>query len=189
MEAGWLAALAQRWLRTPTALGGPEDASRGFRDVDVAALGLSPDPRHRTVRRTASGTYRLLPVPPCAALLRAAEHLGAEASIGGGLLVIGTGGETGEAVAVLVLGPLVQVALGTVPWSLVRALSTPGTDPLLPVGPRTDVRGKPARTAPGQKRGSTPSTPQHARRLPSWRSPKPTTRRRDARPAAARAAV
>lgn len=178
-EAGWLAALAQRWFRAPAALGGPADPARGFRDVSVAALGLSPDPRDPAARRTASGTYRLIAVPPCAALRTVAERLGVEASVGGGLLVVGTGGRPGEAVAVLVLGPLVQVALDAVPWLLVRALTTPRADPLLPAEPTVAVRGKPVVAAPRRTRPL--DIPQHARRLPSWRSPKPTTRRRAAR--------
>lgn len=155
--------------------------------MSVAGLGLAPDPHSETVRRTASGAYRLLPVPPCAALRRAAERLGAEASLSGGLLVVGTGGEPGEAVAVLVLGPLVQVALDAVPWPLVRALTTPDADPLVPTESPVEMPCEtPVSKAP--RRASTPATPQHAHRLPSWRSPKPTTRRRDVR-RADRAAV
>lgn len=175
-EAGWLAARAQTWFLTPAPLGGPADAARGFRDLTVADLGLCADPQHPTVRHTASGAYRLLPVPPCAALHAAAERLGAEASVGGGLLVVGMDEAPEDAVAVLVLGPLVQIPLDAVPWTLVRALTTPRADPLVPAA----APAMPTAEVPMPRRAAaTPDTPQRARRLPSWRSPKPTVRRRD----------
>lgn len=169
-ETGGLAARAQRWLLTPPGLGGPADAAGGFRGLTVAALGLCADPQRPAVQRTASGAYQLLPVPPCAALRAAAERLGVGASIGG-LLVVGTDEAPEEAVAVLVLGPLVQIPLDAVPWPLVRALTTPRVDPLLTLETPTEAL-KP-------RRGATTDAPQRARRLPSWHSPKPTTRRRE----------
>ena len=178
VEAEHLGALAQRWLRSPAVLGGSADPAASFRSLTVAALGLRADPRHPDVRHTATGTYRLIPVAPCAMLCASAARVRAEASVGGGLLVVGTGGAPDAAVAVLVLGPLVQIPLPAVPWAWVRALTTPASDPLATSEAPTEV--PPARAV-------RPPDPQRARRMPSWRSPKPTTRRRDT-PASRRAA-
>lgn len=160
-------------------LGGPADAARGFHGLTVDMLGLPADPQHPTVRHTASGTYRLLPVPPGAALDAAAERLGTETPAGGGLLVVGTGEAPEDAVAVLVLGPLVQVPLDAVPWPLVRTLMTPPIDPLLPAEAPAEESPEPAVEAPAPRRVTETGTPQRERRMPSWRSPRPTTRRRD----------
>ncbi len=175
-EAGWLAARAQLWLRTPALLGGPTDETRGFHDLTVDMLGLRPDVQQPTVRHTASGSYRLLPVPPCAALTAAAARLCTEAPAGGGLLVVGTGDVPEDAVAVLVLGPLVQISLDAVPWTLVRALTTPQIDPFLPTP--AEMVAEPVLKAPARRHAAA-GTPQRERRMPSWRSPMPPTRRRD----------
>ena len=143
------------------------------------------------MRRTAVGTYRLVPVAPCAILDRYAASVGADPCTSGGLLVVGTCERPDEAVAVLVLGPLVQVRLPAVPWAWIRDLTTPATDPLMPpataVAPATDPLTTPA-TAVAPAR-PLHTLPQRERRMPSWRSPKPTTRRRGTRRAPERAAV
>jgi hypothetical protein len=175
-EAGWIAAAAQRWALTPAALGGPSETAGAFRALTFADLGLPADPAHPDVRRTAVGTYRLL-AAPSDALDSYATHLGTDVAAGG-LLVVGTDDAPEDAVAVLVLSPLVQVRLSAVPWAWVRALTTPAADTL--------VAAAPSKPAPGPVRAvvRTPALvrPQHERRMPSWRSPKPPTRRRDGAP-------
>ncbi|HEX9951473.1 MAG TPA: hypothetical protein VGB53_06865 [Rubricoccaceae bacterium] len=152
----------------------------GFAVLSLDCLGLAADPRRPDVRRTAVGTYRLVRVAPCAVLDRYGARVGAEACTGGGLLVVGTCEAPDQAVAVLVLGPLVQVRLRAVPWAWIRSLTTPATDPLrsLATPEPTVAPARPLHTLP-----------QRERRMPSWRSPKPTTRRRGARRATERAAV
>ncbi len=181
-EAGWIAAAAQRWSLTPAVLGGPAAADAGFAGLDFAALGLSHDARHADVRHTPSGTVRLLPIAPCATLDGCAALLGTDVAAGGGLLVVATDATPEDAVAVLVLGPLVQVRLPHVPWTWVRnlmdAADAPAPAPSVPA---------PAVSAPvvrAPRRPGIPATalPQRERRMPSWRSPKPTTRRRDRAP-------
>lgn len=171
-EAGRLAARAQTWFRSPVVLGGCEAPETGFAGVTFAALGLASDARG--VRHTAVGRYRLIPVAPCATLAGCARLVGTDEPVAGGLLVVGTG-ET-PAVAVLVLGPLVQVTLPQVPWGWIRSLTTPATDPLLPAEPVAAPAALPMH-----------ARPQRERRMPSWRSPKPTMRRRDSRRAPERA--
>ena len=132
------------------------------------------------MRRTAVGTYRLVPVAPCSTLDGCAARVGAQVCASGGLLVVGTCEVPGEAVAVLVLGPLVQIRLPAVPWGWIRHLTTPATDPLMPPA-MPDPAVVPTRPLH--------TLPQRERRMPSWRSPKPTTRRRGVPRAPARAAV
>ena len=169
-EAGFVAAAVQRWLVTPAALGGPAAGRVCFDAVTFDTLGLACGARG--ARRTMAGTLRLIPVAPCATLDGCAALVGAERPDAGGLLVVGTCETPGEAVAVLVLGPLVQVRLPDVPWAWIRALTTPTTDPLLPVLAVPVAVAKAARV-PARY------VPQRERRMPSWRSPKPTARRRD----------
>ena len=174
-EVGWTAAAAQRWSLTPAKLGGP--SAPGFGELDFDALGLPHGPRHASVRHTSCGTLRLLPVAPCATLDGCAALLGAEVSAGGGLLVVGTDTVPEDAVAVLVLGPLVQVRLPHVPWAWVRDLmdAPPVAVPAPPVA-------APAMRASKRPRVPAAALPQRDRRMPSWRSSKPTTRRRDGAP-------
>jgi hypothetical protein len=176
-EAGWIAAAAQRWALTPAALGGPSEPAGAFRGLTFADLGLAADPARADLRRTAVGTYRLLAAEGDV-LDSYATNLGTEVAAGG-LLVVGTDEAPEDAVAVLVLGPLVQVRLPAVPWAWVRALTTPTADPLVAATPPKPTR------APGRAvvvRTPAPIRPQHERRMPSWRSPKPPTRRRDGAP-------
>ena len=191
IEAGHIGALAQRWSLTPAMLGGPILPGEGFGAVTFDTFGLAHDPAHADVRHTAVGSYRLIPVAPCATLSGCAALAGTEAPAGGGLLVVGTGEDPADAVAVLVLGPLVQVRLPAVPWAWVRELTTPETDPLAarvktpaPVGaPVVEalVSEAPARIEAPATRTTRRAVdlPQRHRTMPSWRSPKPMTRRRD----------
>ena len=182
-EAGWVASLAQQWFRSPVILGGADAPASGFAGLTFDALGLTAALHHPDVRRTAVGTYRLVPVAPCAALDRYAASVGADPCTSGGLLVVGTCERPDEAVAVLVLGPLVQVRLPAVPWAWIRRLTTPAVDPLMPLMPLATPATAVAPARPLH------TLPQRERRMPSWRSPKPTTRRRGTRRAPERAAV
>lgn len=173
-EAGWLAERAQQWVRSPAALGGPESPDTGFAGLTFDMLGVSADARD--VRHTAVGVYRLIPVAPCATLAGCARLIGAEEPATGGLLVVGTGETPDVAVAVLVLGPLVQVTLPTVPWGWIRALTTPTADPLLPA--ETEPVIEPVAETAAESRPMH-VCPQRERWMPSWRSRMPTTRRRD----------
>ena len=172
-EVGFVAAAVQRWSLTPEALGGPAAGRAHFDAVTFDALGLAAGATG--VRRTPLGTLRLLPVAPCATLDGCAALVGTEPPTAGGLLVVGTCETPAEAVAVLVLGPLVQVRLPAVPWAWIRALTTPAVDPLLPAVSTPVAVAKAARV-PARH------VPQSERRMPSWRSPKPTARRRDRAP-------
>ncbi len=169
-EAGWLAERAQQWVRSPAMLGGPESPETGFAGLTFDTLGVAADARG--VRHTGIGAYQLLPIAPCATLAGCARLVGTEEPTTGGLLVVGTGETPDVAVTVLVLGPLVQVTLPTVPWGWIRSLTTPATDPLLPT--RIESAAEPA-VLPRPMH----ARPQRERRMPSWRSPMPTTRRRD----------
>jgi hypothetical protein len=122
------------------------------------------------VRRTPAGTYRLVPVAACGLLDGCAALIDVEAAAGGGLLVVGTDETPDEAVAMLVLGPLALVRVLEVPWEWIRQLTTPAADPL-----GIDRVALPEPTVVYVPAGG---RPQHDRRMPSWRSPKPTTRRR-----------
>ena len=173
-EAGFVAAAVQRWLVTPAVLGGPAAGRVRFDAVTFDTLGLACGAAR--VRRTAAGTLRLIPVAPCAMLDGCAALVGSERPDAGGLLVVGTCETPGDAVAVLVLGPLVQVCLPDVPWAWIRALTTPASDPLLPAEP---VATEPVAAEPKGVRVPARPVPQRERRMPSWRSPKPTARRRD----------
>lgn len=174
-EAGHVAALAQRWSRTPAVLGGPILPGEDFGAVTFDTLGLTRDACHADVRQTAAGTYRLVCAGPGPELSAHAERFGAEAPAGGGLLIVGTRDAPEEAVAVLVLGPLVQVCLPDVPWEWIRRLTTPETDPLAAPAQPATPEPEPRHEAP--RRAS--DLPQRTRRMPSWRSSKPATRRRD----------
>ena len=168
-EAGHVAALAQRWSRTPAVLGGPVLPGEGFRVVTFDTLGLARDARHAAVRRTDVGTYRLLSVASCEALDGHAASADTPPPAGGGLLVVGTCERPEGAVAVLVLSPLVQILLPGVPWAWIRDLMTRAT---LPATVRHPASVPSVRQASGG--------PKRQRAMPSWRSPKPTRRRRTA---------
>jgi hypothetical protein len=168
-EAGWIASAAQRWSLSPPALGGPVVPADGFRELTFAGLGLAHDAGRPDLQRTATGTYRLVAVDPCETLDGCAALAHTEAP-SGALLVVGTDEAPEDAVAVLVLGPLVHVRLPRVPWRWIRELTTPATDPLVPAVA--------APSAPDVEYVPATSRPQRERRLPSWRSPKPTARRR-----------
>ena len=165
-EAGHVAALAQRWSRTPAVLGGPVLPGEGFGAVTFDTLGLARDARHASVRRTDIGTYQLLAVAPCAALDGLAATADTPPPAGGGLLVVGTCERPEGAVAVVVLGPLVQIRLPDVPWAWVRDLMTRAVTP-------TACLPAPVPAA----RPATGGRPRQ-RAMPSWRSPKPTRRQR-----------
>lgn len=178
VEAGNIAALAQRWSRTPAVLGGPVLADEGFGAVTFDTLGLHRDAHHARVRHTDIGTYRLLAVAPCETLSGCAALAATEAPAGGGLLVVGTCDQPDEAVAILVLGPLVQIPLPAVPWGWVRRLTTPVADPLMPRASTPSETPAVVTEAP-RKKVRASEVPQRARRVPKWRGPMPRTRRRD----------
>lgn len=176
-EAALVAAAVQRWAATPDAWGG--GASAGIARATLDAVGLANRPLAPGVYATQTGCYRVVPVPPCAQLDRAAARMATEAPVGGGLLVVGTGGASEDAVAVLVLGPLVQVALERVPWAWIRPLravpvmaAPAGTlaETRLTDAPEAPVIGSPA---PGPRLDRAPRRHRTRRRpMPPLRSPR-----------------
>lgn len=166
-----LGAAAQRWLATPAAWGGPAD---GFRGASFDAIGQTALPLRPDVRRTPNGRYRLIPVPPCPSLDRAAARTGLDAGRDG-LLVIGWDERTGAAEAVIVLSPLVQVPLARVPWAWIATLAWPDDErPAEALGPAepTPARG-PERPAPAADREAARSP----LRLVHWADPPARTDR------------
>ena len=142
-ELALLAAAAQRWRLTPAAWGGaPTD---GFAGASFDAIGVERLPLHPGLRRTASGLYRVVPLPPCSALDRAAVRTGLDPG-GDGLLVIGWDPVSGVDQAVVVLSALVQVPLARVPWEWVATLSAaprrppPPASTSLPADPPRPIR-------------------------------------------------
>lgn len=118
-EVALIAAAAQRWRVTPGEWGGP--VTDAFAGASFESLGLPTLPFEPTRRRTANGTYRIVHVPACATLDLAAQRTGLEPN-GDGLLVAGWDPVTGDDIAVVVLGPLVQVPLARVPWRWIADL-------------------------------------------------------------------
>ncbi len=177
-----MAAAAQRWSLTSPVLGGRTVTADGFEEITFGHLGLAHD--RPDIRRTTVGTYQLLPVAAGAVLDGCAALVGAVALDGGGLIVVGTDEVPEEAVAVLVLSPLIQFRLPFVPWALLHGLTTPSADPLAPAVRTPDAPEVVAedQTRPSRETatGTRPSAgrPQRERRMPSWRSPKPMERRR-----------
>ena len=163
-EVALLAAAAQRWCMTPAAWGGaPTD---GFAGVSFDALGVAPRLRRPDQRRTANGLYQMVHVPACATLDRAAARTGQETGRDG-LLVVGWDPVTGDDTAAVVLSPLVQVPLASVPWAWIAELSRPtpaeaASEADAAVAPRT-----PDRPATAADRPAAPAR----LRLVSWPSP------------------
>ena len=118
-ETALVAAAAQRWRTTPAAWGGP--SADGFAGASLAAFGLPSAHRQPGRWRTESGVYRLVHVPACPTLDRAADRAGHETG-GDGLLAVGWDPATGDDTAVVVLGPLLQIPLARVPWAWIAAL-------------------------------------------------------------------
>lgn len=145
-ELANLAAAAQRWRVTPRVLGGP--AADGFGGVSFDALGLETRLFRPSERRTESGVYRMVPVPPCAAVDAAASRAGLDAG-GDALLVVGHDPVSGHDAAVVVLSPLVQIPLARVPWGWIAELSrreAPAARPAEPL--RAPDRPAPAADRP-----------------------------------------
>ena len=141
-----LGAAVQRWRLTPAAWGGAAD---GFGGVSFGALGLATLPLRPGLRRTDHGVYRLVHVPACAALDRAAVRTGLDAG-GDGVLVVGWDPVSGEASAAVVLSGLVQVPLARVPWAWIAEL-TASAPPAPPASVRARTRSRGADCAPDRR--------------------------------------
>ncbi len=113
-EIALLAATVQRWRLTPAEWGGADGT--GFEGVSLEAIGATVCPLTGQ-RRTANGIYSVVHVPAGPVLDRALARVGRDGGTDG-VLVIGRDPETYETSSAIVLGPLLQVPLATVPWHL-----------------------------------------------------------------------
>ncbi len=165
-EVALLAAAAQRWRMTPAAWGGPQ--ADGFAGVSFDALGLPTVPRRADRRQTANGVYQIVHVPSCPTLDRAARRTGQETGRDG-LLVVGWDPETGDDTAVVVLGPLVQVPLASVPWAWIAELSRPAASASVAPSARPAERRSPSRPTVAADRAV--QAPVQPLRLVSWPLP------------------
>ena len=114
-EIALLAATVQRWRLTPAEWGGAK--GDGFEGVSLESIGATACPLTGQ-RRTSHGVYTVAHVPAGPVLDRALARVGRNGGADG-VLVIGRDPETFETSAAIVLGPLLQVPLATVPWHLV----------------------------------------------------------------------